>query len=99
MGSNGLAPVAAEAIVEQLRFGIPPADQILDFTVGRDEQLAELRRTLEKSGGRGAALLVRANFGAGKSHLLKVVREIALEERYAVSYIEVNSQEGVRFNR
>jgi hypothetical protein len=99
-GNGSLAPEIAESIVEQLRFGVPPAGRIVDFTVGRDEQLGELRKSLGKPSGRGgAALLVRANYGAGKSHLLKVIREIALSEGYAVSYIEVKSQEGVRFNR
>jgi hypothetical protein len=47
----------------------------------------------------GAALLVRANYGAGKSHLLKVIRDMALNAGYAVSLVVANPQEGVRFNR
>ena len=95
-----LDPAAAERIAEQLRFGVPPPEQVRAFTVGREEQLGELERSLgSPTSDRGAALLVRANYGAGKSHLLKVIREMALDSGYAVSLVVVNAQEGVRFNR
>lgn len=90
----------AEGIVEQLRYGVPPPDYVRLFTVGRESQLLELESSLATpTNDQGSALLVRANYGAGKSHLLKVVREMALDAGYAVSLVVVNSQEGVRFNR
>jgi hypothetical protein len=90
----------AERIIEQLRYGVPPPEHIRSFTVGREEQLTALERSLSSPTiDRGAALLVRANYGAGKSHLLKVIREIALDAGYVVSLVIVNAQEGVRFNR
>lgn len=95
-----LDPATAERIVEQLRYGVPPPEHIRAFTVGREEQLHELERSLNSpSLNQGSALLVRANYGAGKSHLLKVIREMALDAGYAVSLAVINSQEGVRFNR
>ena len=95
-----LDPAAAERIVEQMRYGVPPPDYVRLFTVGRESQLRELERSLSApTNDHGSALLVKANYGAGKSHLLKVVREIALDAGYAVSLVVVNSQEGVRFNR
>jgi hypothetical protein len=93
-------PATAERIVEQLRYGVPPPERIRAFTVGREEQFVQLERSLgSPTTDRGAALLVRANYGAGKSHLLKVVREMALDAGYAVSLVVVNAQGGVRFNR
>jgi hypothetical protein len=90
----------AERIVENLRFGVPPPEYVRTFTVGREEELKELQASLESpSEDTGAALLVRANYGAGKSHLLQIVREMALEANYATSLVVVNAQEGVRFNR
>ncbi len=90
----------AERIVEQLRYGVPPPERVRAFTVGRDVQLRALEQSLSNpKEARGSALLVKANYGGGKSHLLKVVREIALEKGYAVSLVVINAQEGTRFNR
>ncbi len=97
---NDIAPIFAARIIESLRLGIPPTNYIKEFTVGREDQIEKLERTL---GSRGSAptgaLLLKANYGSGKSHLLKLVRKIALEEGFAVSHVEVNAQDGVRFNR
>ncbi len=97
---TALDPAAAEGIIENLRYGIPPHGYARHFTVGRSEELERLRRSLGNAKPqKGAALLVQANYGAGKSHLLQVVREMALEAGYAVSLVVVNAQGGVRFNR
>src|SRR5262245_1975521 len=90
----------AESIVEQMRYGVPPPDYVRLLTVGREDQLRQLENSLSApTNGHGKAFLVKANYGAGKSHLLKIVREIAIDAGYAVSLVVVNSQEGVRFNR
>jgi hypothetical protein len=49
--------------------------------------------------GKGTARLIRANYGSGKSHLLRVIREMALTSGYAVSFITMDSRGGVRGNR
>ena len=90
----------AERIIESLRFGIPPRDVIRDFTVGREDEIQRLQNTLSARSDRGGnALLINANYGSGKSHLLQVLRKIALDSGYAVSLVVVNPQGGVRFNR
>jgi hypothetical protein len=97
---DGVDTATAQRIVEQLRYGVPPPQRIREFTVGREEQLIQLESSLDSpTNDSGAALLVRANYGAGKSHLLKVIRELALDAGYAVGLVVVNVQEGVRFNR
>jgi hypothetical protein len=93
-----IEPSVAEEAIEQLRFGVPPSGMSRDFTVGRESQTRELVQSLEQNQEEGA-LLVHANYGAGKSHLLRVLREIALEHGYAVSLIVADAQGGVRFNR
>jgi hypothetical protein len=98
-GVRPLPASTAEEIVESLRYGIPPSGHVRAFTVGREDQLGQLRTSLARGPDDPGALLLRANYGAGKSHLLRVTREIALELGYAVSLVEVNAQEGVRFNR
>ena len=84
-------------VIECLRKGIPPEGFVATFTVGRDEEIESLRARLE--GGESQALLLKANYGCGKSHLLQFVRETVLQMNYAVSTITVDSQSGVRFNR
>lgn len=90
----------AEQIIEQLRAGSPPPEHVRAFTVGRGDQLCALEKLLrDLEDDRGFALLVKANYGAGKSHFLKVVREMALESGYVVSLVVVETKGGVRFNR
>ena len=93
-----MAPDAADDVIEQLRYGIPPSGASLDFTVGRDSQIRELVQSLEHPQ-KKRALLVHANYGAGKSHLLRVLRELALERRYVIALIVADANGGVRFNR
>lgn len=100
MSTADFNQATAERIIEQLRYGVPPPEHVREFTVGGEEQLRKLERSLNSpTGDKGSALLVKANYGAGKSHLLQVIRETALDAGYAVSLVVVNAQEGVRFNR
>jgi hypothetical protein len=100
MHTTAFDRATAERIIEQLRYGVPPPEHVRAFTVGRGGQLQQLERSLgHPSEDKGSALLVKANYGSGKSHLLKVVREMALEAGYAVSLIAIDAQGGVRFNR
>lgn len=42
---------------------------------------------------------LKANFGSGKTHLLRLVREDALARGYAVSLVSLDAKSAVRFNR
>lgn len=97
---GGIDHVTAKAIVECLRFGTPPIGHVREFTVGRQAELEQLEQSISNGDdGHGAALLVRANYGGGKSHLLRIVRERALEAGYAVALVVTDAAGGVRFNR
>lgn len=99
-GAGGLDQPEAEKAIESLRTGIPPIGHLRQFTVGRATEVKSLEDTLRRpSEHRGEALLVQANYGAGKTHLLRLIREIALEEGFAVALVTVDSKSGVRFNR
>lgn len=87
----------ARRVIDSLRIGIPPDGYISHFTVGRTTQINSVVEHLN-NGARGA-LLLQANYGSGKSHLLKYIRELALENMCAISFISVDSRSGVRFNR
>jgi hypothetical protein len=91
---------AAELAIESLRKGIPPTGHLGHFTVGRKAQLKQLAATIkDRADHEPAALLVQANYGAGKTHLLRLIREVALDEGFAVALVTVDSLSGVRFNR
>jgi hypothetical protein len=96
---DSLTSEEADRIIEALRYGLPPMGFTLPFTVGREIELAELKGTLTGNTVAGSGRFVNANYGSGKSHLLKVIREMALDAGYAVSYIEMDATGGVRGNR
>jgi len=83
--------------IESLRKGIPPEGFIRYFTVGRKTEIEDLKMRLESED--STALLLKANYGSGKTHLLKFIKEEALDIGYAVSYVIVDSNSEVRFNR
>lgn len=87
----------ARRVIESLRKGIPPDGFVREFTVGRREEIKELQRRLSDAD--GTALLLKANYGAGKSHLIRFIREEALSQNYAVSVVTLDSSSAVRFNR
>ena len=98
MRMSEITPYAAADVIEQLRFGNPPLGASKEFTVGRRDQIHELESSLELSN-ENRTLLIHANYGAGKTHLLRVIREIALERGFAVALIVADAEGGIRFNR
>ena len=84
-------------IMESLRLGIPPDGAVRHFTVGRKEEIEDLRRRVQ-TGGAGL-LYIKANYGSGKTHLLRLLREHGLEHGYAVSLVGLDATASVRFNR
>jgi len=90
-------PVEAQRVIESLRCGIPPDGHLREFTVGRG---VEIRNISERLRGEDAgALLVKANYGVGKTHLLRLVRESGLAENHAVSLVTLDASSAVRFSR
>ncbi|NPV48666.1 MAG: DUF2791 family P-loop domain-containing protein [Armatimonadetes bacterium] len=92
-----MTSVEARRAIEALRKGLPPDGHVRRFTVGREAEIGELESRVRQ--GRAEALLLRANYGAGKSHLLRLIRELAISERYAVSLLSLDARADVRFNR
>lgn len=92
-----MRPAEAQRVVGQLRMGIPPAGYTKHFTVGRHHEIATLETSLHGQG--TPVLLLQANYGSGKSHLLRYLRDHALSENFAVSFVTLDARSGVRFNR
>ena len=87
----------AQRVIESLRKGIPPDGFVRQFTVGRESEIRQLTERIDSS--ITGALLLKANYGSGKTHLLRFIREKALESGFAVSTITLDANAAVRFNR
>lgn len=87
----------AQIVIESLRKGIPPNRFVRHFTVGRKTEIYDLTKRLQTQD--GTVLLLKANYGSGKTHLLKYIREEALGRHYAVSVVTLDSSSAIRFNR
>jgi len=87
----------AARILEDLRKGIPPSGLVEEFTVGRKDEIRWLDDHLVDD--ETYSLLLKANYGSGKSHLLQLIREKALRAEFAVSLVVLDARSGVRFNR
>ena len=94
---ESLQPGRAEKLLESLRLGIPPAGFVEEFTVGRKGEIEWLDSHL--IGDETYSLLLKANYGSGKTHLLQWIREKALHKRFGVSLLALDAKSGVRFNR
>ncbi|HPD61127.1 MAG TPA: DUF2791 family P-loop domain-containing protein, partial [Thermodesulfobacteriota bacterium] len=87
----------AQKIIEELRKGIPPDGYVHHFTVGRKSEIDTLNNRLSQQ--EKGALLLKANYGSGKTHLLRFIKERALQEGYIVSSVALDAKGAVRFNR
>jgi len=87
----------AQRVIESLRMGIPPDGFVRHFTVGRTTEIDGLTQQLQDQD--GTVLLLKANYGSGKTHLLRYIREEALDHNYAVSSVTLDAKGVVRFNR
>jgi hypothetical protein len=96
---SGILQSEAREIIESLRNGVPSRRYIARLTVGREDQISRLIKTLSfPSETSNRKLLIEANYGSGKSHLLRLIKEHALSEGYVVSLIDLNARGGVRFH-
>jgi hypothetical protein len=78
-------------IVESLRSGIPPKRFVSSYSVGTDQFVQDVRRRqLETSSSRGRIRFLSGHWGAGKTHLLRLLREAAFEAGYLVANVELN---------
>ncbi|MGB9666887.1 MAG: BREX system ATP-binding domain-containing protein [Candidatus Cryosericum sp.] len=87
----------ATRVVESLRHGLPPTGWVRPFTVGRQSEIEDLRGRLERA--ETGALLLRANYGTGKTHMLHYIQEEALDCGYVVSLVTLDANGEVRFSQ
>ncbi|MEW5763223.1 MAG: BREX system ATP-binding domain-containing protein [Bacillota bacterium] len=89
----------AVATVEALRSGVASRHLAAIFSYGREALLEQVERDLEgvAGDGRPRVLLLRGNFGEGKTHFLNLIFNRAQELNFAVSFVVLSKE--TPFNR
>ena len=84
-----LKPFQARAIIEELRKGSVPADYIPFFSVGRENWLTFIEDDLLNYISEGGAKVrfLCGDYGDGKTHFMSIIRHIALQQGFAVSFV------------
>jgi len=84
-----LQPVAARTIIEYLRRGSVPVDQVPLFTVGRERWLRIIEDDLTHYIAAGGAKVrfVNGDYGDGKTHFLSVIQHLVQQGGFAVSFV------------
>jgi hypothetical protein len=77
-------------VIDALRRGKAPEQSMGYLPIGRKDEIDEFKRLLEDvKRGEARTKFINAQFGMGKSLLLKTVEAIAIENNFAVSYIDL----------
>lgn len=85
---------SAKLTINAFRQGSPPRDGIKDVTVGLQSSKTIFERELMRTrDGACAFTLVNGHYGTGKSHALYLLREIAIERNFLVSFITLSQRE------
>jgi len=84
-----LQPVAARSIIEHLRRGSVPVDQVPYFTVGRERWLSIIEDDLTHYIAAGGAKVrfLNGDYGDGKTHFLSVLQHLVQQAGFAVSFV------------
>jgi len=75
---------------EAVNLGVVPPDSasLIDMSIGGEKISDEVRTDLTNINSNGLCKVVFGNYGTGKSHYLHLVRAIALQAGWVVSYLE-----------
>jgi hypothetical protein len=85
--------VARRRAVEALRSGVPSWDAVIALGTAQAEAEDRYASTLDAAEhGTARGLLLGAGFGAGKSHLLTHLAQVALDRGFAVSTVVVSKE-------
>jgi len=84
-----LKPFQARAIIEELRKGSVPVEYVAFFTVGRQNWLTFIEDDLDHYIAEGGAKVrfIVGDYGDGKTHFMSVIRHMALQKGFAVSFV------------
>lgn len=78
-------------MIEAFRYGIVPHDCVREFTFGREREIEKLREWFNNPG--ESTLLLRGEYGTGKTHLVDYIYWLALHENFAVARVYMDPNE------
>lgn len=89
-----MTPLARDrAAIRRLRRGVVASSHIRALSVGTDPIVREVGRLLhERPGGAAAVRFVDGEWGTGKTFLLALIHQLALDEGYAVAFLNLNGR-------
>lgn len=77
--------------VECLRQGLPPPRKLISFTVGHKNARNRIDTAIARAiQGQGSTVVVKADYGQGKSHWGRMARELALEQGLLTMHVELD---------
>lgn len=83
----------ARSIVESLKAGTVPDVGAEYFTAGRERWLGSLRVNLDDVGEGDARLRIfNGRYGDGKTHLMRLLRDMALQADFVVAYVSISKE-------
>jgi hypothetical protein len=84
-----LQPIEARTIIEHLRRGSVPVEQVPWFTVGRERWLSIIEDDLAHYIAAGGAKVrfLNGDYGDGKTHFLSIIHHLAVRAGFAVSFV------------
>ncbi|MBT9584710.1 DUF2791 family P-loop domain-containing protein [bacterium] len=86
--------VRARAAIEGLRSGVPSRHAVAQLGTTQTEIKSAFDEAIEglQAGAAVKPLVISANFGSGKTHLLEYLQALAEERNFAVSYLVVSPE-------
>ena len=79
--------------LEAMRLGVVPEADLSGYTVGRERELSLVDQDLQAAHREGAIRAFLGQYGAGKTHLLELIREEALSQNFVVARVMLNPEE------
>ncbi|AFZ03388.1 hypothetical protein Cal6303_4486 [Calothrix sp. PCC 6303] len=93
MAKAKLSKKISTALINSLGAGVVPREGIEHIAVGREQELTSLSKNLEDiAEGVSAFRFVIGNYGSGKSFLLQLMRNRAMEQGFVVADADLSSE-------
>lgn len=88
-------PVCPDSLktIEALRFGLVPTAGLPELTLGFEKARNWILSRLPAPNGNRVVSQVNGPFGTGKSHMMALIRCLAMKEGYAVAQVEVDGSQ------
>lgn len=99
--TNGIDTQTAKEIINRLKGGTSPIDHVKHLNVGNERWYEEAREYLDELQNSRDSLVrfIKGYYGDGKTHFLGMLRSIAFDKNWIVSYVTAEKTHLNRFDR